>query len=208
MTEPDWRAIDRYLAGDASPDEERAIRDWVATDPSRGEVLRLMQRQHGAADTERWNADAAWAKFSARVEAATHDRYPPAATRQPLIVTRRWYAGTRARIAAALVLTLGGYAAVQTVLSSRAHQQLVMRELVTPNGQRATVTLGDGSRVVLNAGSRLRYAAAIARGSRDVYLDGEAYFEVTHDAARPFRVHAHGSVAHDLGTRFTVRAYA
>jgi transmembrane sensor len=40
-----------------------------------------------------------------------------------------------------------------------------------------------------------------------VELEGEGYFEVTHDAARPFRVHAHGGLVQDIGTRFTVRAY-
>jgi ferric-dicitrate binding protein FerR (iron transport regulator) len=68
--------------------------------------------------------------------------------------------------------------------------------------------LGDGSRATLNAGSRLRWANDFGARTRDVYLDGEAYFTVTHDASRPFRVHARGAVAHDLGTRFTVRAYA
>jgi len=116
-----------------------------------------------------------------------------------------------ARIAAALLLTAGAYGtwrlAGPTGDGEIAMRGTAMRELAAPNGRRETITLGDGSRVVLNAGSRLRYAADIARGSRDVYLDGEAYFEVTRDAARPFRVHARGGVAHDLGTRFTVRAY-
>jgi transmembrane sensor len=70
--------------------------------------------------------------------------------------------------------------------------------------------LADGSRVVLNAGSRLRYAEDFGRPgvAREVHLDGEAYFEVTHDATRPFRVHAGPALAEDLGTRFSVRAYA
>src|SRR5206468_9531820 len=42
---------------------------------------------------------------------------------------------------------------------------------------------------------------------RDVYLDGEAFFEVAHDARRPFAVHTARAVARDLGTRFNVRAY-
>jgi transmembrane sensor len=76
----------------------------------------------------------------------------------------------------------------------------------TPNGTRQTITLGDGSQVTLNAGSRLRWSDA-GSGPRDIYLDGEAYFSVTHDPGRPFSVHARSAVAHDLGTRFTVRAY-
>ena len=74
-------------------------------------------------------------------------------------------------------------------------------------GDATRVTLGDGTRVVLNAGSRLRHADDFGGTSRDVELEGEGYFDVVHDEARPFRVHARGSVAQDVGTRFVVRAY-
>jgi transmembrane sensor len=199
MTEPDWRTLDRHLAGNASPDEERAVREWIAADPTRAAFLRELRRVHGTGGAEQWDTDAAWAKLSARVKGAT---------RSPLRVTpsRPWYTTTPARIAAALLLTAGTYATWQVVKPSE-EQRTAMRELVTPHGQRATATLGDGSRVILNAGSRLRYPADFSRGPRDVHLEGEAYFEVTHHGARPFRVHAHDGVAHDLGTRFTVRAY-
>lgn len=199
MTEPDWKAIDRYLAGDASPDEERTIRDWIAADPARGEVLQQIHASHRDGANEQWDVDAAWAKF------ATRTRHAP---RRVLPSSRRWYATPLARIAAALLLVAGGYATLQTLGPSRPDgRDRPDAELVAPNGQRVTAALGDGSRVVLNAGSRLRYSRFIASRARDVYLEGEAYFEVTHDAKRPFRVHANGGVAHDLGTRFTVRAY-
>ena len=195
--QPDWTTLDRYLAGDASPDELRVVRDWIAADPARAEVLRQIQAAHRVPDAEQWNVDAAWTRVQARVGR-------PQVVRS--LSSARWYTRTPARVAAALLLTVGGYATWQ-VTKRPGDEQIALREISTPNGKRQTLTLDDGSHVVLNAGSRLRYPAAIARGSRDVYLEGEAYFEVTHVAARPFRVHARGSVAHDLGTRFTVRAY-
>ena len=199
MTAPDWKTLDRYLAGDASPDEERAVREWIAVDPSRADMLRQLEIAHGAQSAERWDTDAAWAKLSARVRSGE---------RRPTVLPfrqRPWYATTPARIAAALLLTGATYGTWQVMKPRQQH--VAMRELAAPNGQRATATLGDGSRVILNAGSRLRYSDDFGRGARDVYLEGEGYFEVTHDAARPFRVHARDGVAHDLGTRFTVRAY-
>jgi transmembrane sensor len=60
--------------------------------------------------------------------------------------------------------------------------------------------------VVLGVGSALR-TADHWWGSRDVYLEGEAYFEVRHDAARPFVVHTARGATEDLGTSFDVRAY-
>jgi ferric-dicitrate binding protein FerR (iron transport regulator) len=88
-----------------------------------------------------------------------------------------------------------------------AHQEMAMREVATPKGTRAHFTLPDGSRIALNAGSQVRYAADFGTSDRSVYLQGEAYFEVKHDAARPFRVHTSTAIAEDLGTEFIVRAY-
>jgi transmembrane sensor len=83
-----------------------------------------------------------------------------------------------------------------------------MHVATTARGERATLHLSDGTLVMLGAASTLRYPADLTGSSRDVYLVGEGYFEVSHDARRPFRVHAGGATAEDLGTEFGVRAYA
>ena len=66
----------------------------------------------------------------------------------------------------------------------------------------------ESHRPVLRESPRLRESPTFNIGARDVWLDGEAYFEVAHDAAKPFRVHTDRAVARDLGTKFLVRAYA
>src|SRR5262249_36779504 len=84
------------------------------------------------------------------------------------------------------------------------------REVVTAAAQRASMELGDGTRVTLMPGSRFRIAERFGDTTihrREVYLDGEASFAVRHDGARPFIVHTpHGSVE-DLGTEFVVNTY-
>jgi ferric-dicitrate binding protein FerR (iron transport regulator) len=82
-----------------------------------------------------------------------------------------------------------------------------MNEVATKLGERATIRLVDGTRITLNVDSRLRYAQSYGVSARDVYLDGEAYFDVTHDVAKPFVVHTRAGLAEDLGTAFAVRAY-
>ncbi|MBP7703720.1 MAG: FecR domain-containing protein [Caulobacter sp.] len=75
---------------------------------------------------------------------------------------------------------------------------------VTEVGGRATVPLRDGTRVELNTATRLR--AEVGAKERTVWLDrGEAYFDVAHDAARPFVVHAGDRKVTVLGTRFSIR---
>jgi transmembrane sensor len=66
----------------------------------------------------------------------------------------------------------------------------------------------DGATVVLGPESVLRISGSYGLRDRTVSLTGHAYFDVTHDAGRPFRVWAGGVLAEDIGTRFDVRAYA
>ena len=70
-----------------------------------------------------------------------------------------------------------------------------------------SVVLEDGSVVVLKAHSTIRYPESFSENQRNVYLQGEAFFRVTKDAAKPFSVFANNVVTRVLGTSFTVRAY-
>lgn len=86
---------------------------------------------------------------------------------------------------------------------------LAYHTLTNPRGsQPIDMTLSDGSRVWLNAGSSITYPIAfVAEQHRKVQMTGEAYFEVTHDVARPFYVSHNGMDIQVLGTHFNVNAY-
>jgi transmembrane sensor len=87
------------------------------------------------------------------------------------------------------------------------NQPLVYNTITTPRGGQWPVVLPDGSRVMLNAASALRYPVAFTNKERVVELTGEAYFEVAHDAAKPFRVISNGQTVEVLGTHFNINAY-
>jgi transmembrane sensor len=69
------------------------------------------------------------------------------------------------------------------------------------------LTLPDGSSVWLNADTKLRAPGAFDGGPREVFLEGEAYFNVAHDPRRPFIIHAGQVTTTVLGTAFNVRNY-
>lgn len=79
-------------------------------------------------------------------------------------------------------------------------------EVVTGASESTTVRLGDGSVVRLGPGSRLRVIAD--QGSREVWMEGRAYFSVARDESRPFRIRTHAGDAVVLGTRFDLEARA
>ncbi len=83
----------------------------------------------------------------------------------------------------------------------------VYAEVSNPAGKRSRIILPDSSVVFLNAASKLHYLKAFNEDTREVLLDGEAFFEVVHDASRPFIVRSGVVSTTVLGTSFNVKAF-
>ncbi|HVS76338.1 MAG TPA: FecR domain-containing protein [Steroidobacteraceae bacterium] len=115
--------------------------------------------------------------------------------------SRGWKGYWQAAAMAAAVLVIAVGAAFW--IAQRPGMQLVS----TAVGQQRHLTLADGSQVTLNTDTLL--AVKLAAQRRDIYLRrGEAHFDVVHDAARPFYVHAGDAVIRDVGTQFEVRLHS
>ncbi|CAM4029665.1 FecR family protein [Pedobacter westerhofensis] len=85
-------------------------------------------------------------------------------------------------------------------------KELLVKE--TPKGVRSVFTLTDGTEIRLNADSRLEYPAHFSDSTREVFLIGEAFFDVSKDAAHPFIIHTKDMDIKVLGTTFNVKAYS
>lgn len=89
-----------------------------------------------------------------------------------------------------------------------AASELVYNTLTNPRGSKVIhMTLADGSRIWLNAGSSITYPAAFVGKERNVEISGEVYFEVAHNAGMPFHVRHGAMEVQVLGTHFNVNAY-
>ena len=87
-------------------------------------------------------------------------------------------------------------------------QDIVYNKLSVPKGGEYRIELEDGTKVWINSASRLRYPVVFSGDTREVYLEGEAYFEVRRDSSRPFIVHAGDQRVTVLGTSFGMTCYA
>lgn len=86
--------------------------------------------------------------------------------------------------------------------------EVVYNELFIPYGKTFQIIMSDNTKVTLNSGSRLKYPVQFSANSqREVFLEGEAYFEVASDKNRPFIVTASGMNVRVLGTKFNVSSY-
>ena len=95
-----------------------------------------------------------------------------------------------------------------TYIENKNIGKLVYNELHVPYGKKIRIGLSDGTTVHLNSGSLLRYPVKFIKGeNRDVYIKGEAFFEVAEDKEHPFTVHAGDVNVRVLGTNFNVSSY-
>jgi len=92
--------------------------------------------------------------------------------------------------------------------NAAATDEVVYNTIIVPRGAEYQLTLADGSKVWMNAASTLKYPTRFTGKTREVYLTGEAYFEVAHNAAQPFTVKTDKADVRVLGTHFNVMAYA
>lgn len=81
------------------------------------------------------------------------------------------------------------------------------KEFRVPKGSTRKVVLPDGTKVTINAGSSLKFQKDFGQKTRTVYLDGEAYFDISSNSI-PFIVNTHNYTIRDIGTIFNVKAYA
>lgn len=118
--------------------------------------------------------------------------------RQPFPISSRWVA-----VAATIALLIIAGIAYQTLL----HPPSEQIELVNNTFNKKEVQLPDGSTIWLNRNSKLTYSRPFDQKGRTVELEGEAFFEVQSDPARPFFVHAKAVTTKVLGTSFNIEAY-
>ena len=116
------------------------------------------------------------------------------------------------RIAASFLIFFSIGALASWWIATRNFERIInsdfVHEVYVPQGNKSQVTLPDGTKVWLNAGTHFRYLADYGVKNRNVYLEGEAFFHVKTNRAMPFIVHTSELNIKAFGTSFNVKAYA
>lgn len=108
--------------------------------------------------------------------------------------------GTAAILAIAIVFSF-------RLGTNNIQQQFANVEIAIPNGSRSSVTLPDGSTVLLNGGSSITYSQGFGITDRNLTISGEGYFEVEHNESLPMRVTSDNLAVEVLGTKFSYKDY-
>jgi ferric-dicitrate binding protein FerR (iron transport regulator) len=212
--ETPWVLLDRYLSGECSAEEALAVERWVEAEPTRRRLLEGMRQ----VPEGRWDVDGAWEVVRSRARAAGERGRDGVASEPVIVPSASSNQPAHQRLSRRSILLRAAVIAGVAAGSLLIGQSILDRSddesrggslvAVAARTERDTVTLADGSTVILAAESRLEYPGEFAATSRDVTLVGEAFFRVSQDAAKPFVVRAGTALVQVVGTEFVVRTPA
>ena len=194
-----------YLLNELSDIEQRKIEEWINEDPDHEQEVKLLAEIWQTPSTYPTivNIEDEQKKLWSRLH--REYEYSPNARENKFLVARNIF-----RYAAAITLLLGlGYIFWDNMQTEVPKTPVLVEtiERVNPLGQKSRIQLPDGSNVWLNADSKLSYSSDFGVSARELQLEGEAYFEVAEDPAKPFKVYTDNLVITVLGTSFNICAY-
>jgi transmembrane sensor len=216
-----WLLMARRLSGEANPSEQEELQDFLEQHPEKQYLLELIHSYfdaHKGAETDLEVPDTDFEERFFRTLPQNEDvslypiSNPDGGDQADTPAKIRWLrTGRFLRIAASisgiLVLGWGGYRLSRPSDPPSANKPLANNEVAARPGARTKLVLPDGTQVWLNSGSKLNYRGDFNRQTREVTLEGEAFFDVVKDAEHPFIVHADVINIKVLGTAFTVKSY-
>lgn len=189
--------MQRYFAGEATPDEIAILEGWVRQDDANKNEFREASKLWHLIYEDQTGREISLEKELETVFGQIDERTPVIQLRRPE-TKKQSFAFSMLRIAAVLVILLGIGSVLYIRMSKPSMEQVVAENSGT------LVVLPDGTRVTLAQGTSIEYPETFSKKSREVTLSGKAYFEVAHNKEVPFRVHTSGAVVEVLGTEFNV----
>jgi ferric-dicitrate binding protein FerR (iron transport regulator) len=190
--------IVKVLEGTATHEEHVTLQNWMNHHPENAKTFADYESLWLALDiianTNKFDVEDGYAGFVAKAT-------PKQNQKSARSIYKYW------KIAASILL-LAGVSLLSYFTGKRSIECTVSYyEVNTPKGSKTQLTLPDGTKIWLNAGSKLIYPNKFIHNQREVSLEGEGYFEVAKDARHPFIVHTSDINIRVLGTVFNVKSY-
>ncbi|MFA9392433.1 MAG: FecR family protein [Prolixibacteraceae bacterium] len=203
-----WELIGKKLTGEITEEEFREFQDWLNSSSNNQLLFQKI--------TSIWEKSIAGNKFqSIDVEAdlekvknelrtrqyGTYIQLENSSQRRSFLISKAF------KVAASIIILLGLSIGATYYFKANEYMPYSSYVVNTPNGAKSNIILPDSTRIWLNSGSKITYEADFSK-NRKVYLEGEAYFDVTKNPKNPFVVETSKLNITVLGTAFDVKAYS
>jgi ferric-dicitrate binding protein FerR (iron transport regulator) len=197
-----WELITRILSNEADAAEQKKFQQWLEHHPGEKQYFRNLEEvweqrpQHSRKSTSLFEDERGLKKLRSKIKKESRKKgrikQAPSMNRSHFI---NW------KIAASVVLLL----AAASFIVARIYWSPPTTKYGTTALEHRIIKLPDGSVVHLNRNSEISFRKGFIGSTRTIYLTGEAYFKVKHNAKKPFIIHTGKAVIKDIGTSFNVK---
>lgn len=197
-------SIIKYLSRTASEEEIQELFDWVESSEK--------NKQEFADLKNAWTLSTIGIKSSDSKSVVEFDSILAKITTEHQVQSnyhkgiRYFFFGPAGKIAASILISVALTACLSYFVWHK-YEPETLNVISVPSGQQSQLTLSDGTKIWLNARSRLTFPANFSKKTRLVKLEGEGYFEVAHDENKPFIVETQNIAVKVLGTTFNIASY-
>lgn len=196
--------LSRKLSGEILEEERQELEALVRTNPQlrkEGEALQAFWGHRGGHSDDD-DTRSAFEKLKARMHATDPQMWPEQDAGAGGV---KWWM-LMVRMAAALIFFVAAWH-IMVATGLVPGKEDGLRSEYNIRGTRSHIKLADGTSVWLNSDSELKYPLRFKGDKREVYLKGEAFFDVAKDASKPFLVYTEAMTINVLGTSFNIKAY-
>lgn len=201
--------LDRFISGEINSNEKRLLFRFFNDPESKVTVYRWLKKKWKTKGSEKLDEEVDFENLLSKIHEGMDADQPSSVVspeKQPTRFRRIIYISMR--YAAVCLIACGVEWYVLTRDKYREQPQaLVFNQIDVPHGSKSFIVLADSTKVWLNSGAKLHYPANFERDQREVYLEGEAFFEVEKNQYQPFFVKVNGMDLKVHGTKFNVKAY-
>ena len=219
LRKPNSKLLVRYFSSTCTEKEKLKIEAWINSSPKNKDLFDRLKAVWDVSSQvgKEWDYARPLEKLSAKINETGGSSWTNRGFRLHRITPQPKRASSSLKtviaIAATLIALIGSLYTIRYLReivmekqSLERAKQFALWEAQTKPGQQVTLNFADGTKVVLNSASQLKYSIS-SQGVREVYLQGEAYFEVVHSDAQPFILHVVDGTIRDIGTKFDVKAW-
>lgn len=196
--------ISKYLSGNATGSEILEFLDWMNASPdnctyfAQYKIIWLKSIEQNPISKE-----LRWEQLQSRLKEREISRFE----KEEIIDESKEKTFRILRYAASIIVLLTITSVLFFVAKTKKNINLAQNVIEVPYGSKTSLILPDGTKLWINSGTKLTYNSDYGRTNRNIYLVGEAYFDVAKNRKLPFIVHTSNLKIKAVGTAFNVKAY-
>ncbi len=211
-----WPIIVRYLDNSIDDNELLMLENWLDKSNENRRALHAADRILKASQEttqesliDEFHLEEDWDKVFSHINKASPEEARARVLHFRKLRKRHQYFSHALKVAALVLVALTSvFFTLQYAPQPKEYSaEPVLKEISTKAGERASIELGDGTRVMMNAASKMIIPETFSANKRSIELEGQAFFNVKSDRSRPFYIHTSNTVVEVIGTSFDVRSY-